>query len=221
MTEIPIVTPPRRVFSKEEKTALMLLIVAGVGGLFFGFRYIGKNLQTPFSFTYTGSTSLTATEQQTADMEAMKSRDTDSDTLNDYDELYVYKTSAYLADSDSDGFNDAKEIASGNDPNCPEGKTCQSSVAAVDAPPPGGESLLGGLAEPTAPDLGDAQQIIDQSTDSETILKNMTVAQLRELLIANGANKQALDTLADEDLMQLYAETLTQYQTDQGTATSP
>ena len=215
MTEIPIVTPPRRVFSKEEKTALMLLIVAGVGGLFFGFRYIGKNLQTPFSFTYTGSTSLTATEQQTADMEAMKSRDTDGDTLNDYDELYVYKTSAYLADSDSDGFNDAKEIASGNDPNCPEGKDCV--VTTVDTSANVTSDLLGGLEAPTAPDVTAAQQALDSAGGEQVVIDNMTPDQLRQLLVANGADKTQIDGISDEDLMKLYQETLAQYQQSAGT----
>ncbi|MEK7105578.1 MAG: hypothetical protein AAB865_02765 [Patescibacteria group bacterium] len=211
MSEFPINIRARRTFSSEEKVALVLLIVAGVGGLFFGFRFMGKNLVTPFSFSYSGPTSLTADEAETARISNLKARDTDTDTLNDYDELYVYKTSPYLADSDSDGYNDDTELASGNDPNCPEGKACNVGVASVDATGDTSGDLLQGLEEPTPPDLN-AIAGEGATIDSEEALKNLTPAELRQLLLDNGADKEALDKLSDEELMALYAETLTQYQ---------
>jgi len=108
-----------RTFSKEEKVALILLIVAGIGGLFFGMKYMGKNLEAPFVFSYDGERVLSSTEQEQQDVLDMKNRDTDGDGLSDYDEIYVYKTSAYLSDSDSDGRDDGSEIVAGEDPNCP------------------------------------------------------------------------------------------------------
>ena len=212
---------PRHAFSKEEKAALVLLIVCGMGGLFFGFRYLGKNLQSPFSFEYNGPQYLTASEQETAKIDAYKSRDTDADGLNDYDELYIYKTSAYLADSDSDGTNDATEVASGGDPNCPVGKTCAASTT-VDVVTDPSEAILQSVPEPVAPDLSAAQEQLNAAengtVDQEEIINNMTPDQLRELLISNGANETQVKNLTDDQLMQLYQEVLAQYQAG---ATSP
>ncbi len=44
------------------------------------------------------------------------SKDTDSDSISDYDELNFYKTDPLSADSDSDGFIDGVEILNGYDP---------------------------------------------------------------------------------------------------------
>lgn len=195
--------------------AFVLLIVAGIGGLFFGFRYLGKNLTAPFAFSYSGPKSLTSTEQDAAKMADLKTRDTDADGLNDYDELYVYKTSPYLADSDSDGFSDATELASGNDPNCPQGKTCGTSSAPVDA----GSALTDGFQAPQAPDLVGAQQALDQAGGAANVLQSMTPAELRELLIQNGADKASLDKMTDDQLMKMYTDILGQYQSD-GTTTA-
>ena len=43
--------------------------------------------------------------------------DSDSDGLNDYDEVYTYNTDPMAPDSDGDGYTDAEEIAAGRDPN--------------------------------------------------------------------------------------------------------
>ena len=43
--------------------------------------------------------------------------DTDSDTLNDGDEVNTFFTNPLLVDSGADGFGDAVELAAGADPN--------------------------------------------------------------------------------------------------------
>ncbi|MEZ4398113.1 MAG: thrombospondin type 3 repeat-containing protein [Candidatus Krumholzibacteriia bacterium] len=43
--------------------------------------------------------------------------DTDGDTLNDYQELYVAWTNPYDSDTDNDGVSDAAEVAASTDPN--------------------------------------------------------------------------------------------------------
>lgn len=52
-------------------------------------------------------------------LEQAKTKDTDQDGLSDYDELYIYSTSPYLMDSDSDEITDKQEVDEGTDPNCP------------------------------------------------------------------------------------------------------
>lgn len=45
------------------------------------------------------------------------SADTDSDQLNDYDEVAIYKTDPLNPDSDGDGFSDGYEVTHGFNPN--------------------------------------------------------------------------------------------------------
>lgn len=225
MAEEPrVLLPARPAFSKEEKAALVLLIIAGMGGLFFGFRYMGKNLQMPFSFSYSGPQYLSANEQEAAQIDELKARDTDADGLNDYDERYVYKTSAYLSDSDGDGTSDQTEIASGGDPNCPIGKTCTGS-ASVDATADASDTILNGVTAPVAPDLGAAQEALDTasadgtSINEQDVINNMTPDQLRDLLISNGADEAQVRSLTDAQLMELYTQVLQQYQAGASTTT--
>ena len=51
----------------------------------------------------------------------LRSRDIDSDKdgLSDDEELFIYKTNPYLADSDLDGYNDHQELVGGFDPSGP------------------------------------------------------------------------------------------------------
>ena len=198
-----------RVFSKEEKLALIFLIVAGIGGLFFGVKYLGKNLEAPFVVVSKGGEYLTSDKKKEAEALAMQSRDTDGDTLNDYDEIYVYKTSAYLADSDSDGFTDASELTSGNDPNCPTGKECGGAPVEVAAG-------TGVTAEPPTFDFGAAQGLLDNTTPDTSVpqeeMGTLTASQLREMLLKNGADAAAIAKISDDDLLKMYADVLQELQ---------
>jgi len=46
-----------------------------------------------------------------------KNKDSDKDGLNDYEEIYVYKTNINSVDSDKDGFTDGEEVKYGYNPN--------------------------------------------------------------------------------------------------------
>ncbi|MFH1433556.1 MAG: hypothetical protein ABIG32_01530, partial [Candidatus Uhrbacteria bacterium] len=125
-------------FSFEQKVGILLLFVLGVGGLILGVRFMGRHLERPFYNVkyYDGPAYVSADEREAEEIATQRISDTDEDGISDYDELYVYKSSPYLADSDSDGFNDYEEIFSGNDPNCPQGKECgfYHSADAVGSP---------------------------------------------------------------------------------------
>lgn len=47
-------------------------------------------------------------------------KDSDKDSISDFDEVTIYKTDPFSADSDGDGFNDDSEIINGYDPTDPE-----------------------------------------------------------------------------------------------------
>ena len=104
--------------------AIVLFTLIGASALVLGVMSTGHSIDTPLQ------TNLSATQQfsdainggnTNADLAALKSKDTDGDGLSDYDELYVYHTSPYIKDSDSDGIPDGVEVANGTDPNCPQG----------------------------------------------------------------------------------------------------
>jgi hypothetical protein len=151
-----------------------------------------KFLSAPFS-EYGQDKGLwkSQTEQDLEKIAAMKTKDTDGDGLTDYDETYLYQTSPYLADSDSDGFSDKDEIASGNDPNCPAGQACTKiEDAAAKAAPVAGEPSeedtgLGGFLSGTA-----------------------TAAEVRDALRQAGVSDETLSKLDDATLLELYTETL-------------
>lgn len=155
------------------------------GGLYEGTQ-LGDNVK---------SISGAAKEEQlraVAQMLAQNSTDSDGDGLSDYDEIYLYKTSAYLKDTDGDGIDDRQELEQGNDPTCHKDKGCGSGEVKPVLP------LYQGADIPQFPITGLPAELPDQST--------MTPVDLRALLEQSGFPKDQLNRLTDEDLMQTWSE---------------
>jgi hypothetical protein len=111
-------------FDRRHKIGFLLLIVAVVSITSLWVIQLRRNIISPL---YGDSqTESVASNQPTQSEIDLRAKDTDSDGLNDWDELNLYKTSPYLNDTDSDTFSDKQEIDSGNDPTCPQGQTCTS-----------------------------------------------------------------------------------------------
>lgn len=170
-------------------TILIILCVIAVFGIIWQYP---KYLRAPFS-RYGQDVGMwkSQLEEDAEKLAAMKEADTDGDGLTDYDEIYLYGTSAYLTDSDSDGFSDKDEISSGNDPNCAAGKICPkigeegAAKAEPIVTPPVVEEELGGLLAGTA-----------------------TAEEVRAALRQAGVDDATLSKLDDETLLELYNETL-------------
>jgi len=118
-------------FKKRQNIALVMVGVVGLGIMGLAIWQMRSMLSVPIPFS-PESTKVTVQEKETLDVteqdpEELKKQDTDEDGLSDYDELNVYGTSVYLADTDSDGDDDFTEIKNHEDPTCPKGKTCFSS----------------------------------------------------------------------------------------------
>lgn len=135
-------------------------------------------------------------EDQMKNLAELKAKDTDGDGLSDYDENYIYGTSPYLEDNDSDGYSDKLEIETGNDPLCPAGQKC----------------------------LVDSQtKATSKATSSQTTLTaqplvnpyNISPAEIRQLLINSGLDQASLneidDTLLQQMFVQAYFETESQF----------
>jgi len=213
---------PPSPLDKNQKIAATGLAVFAVLIIVMWFAQLRSNIYGPFNAPAGGN--QVATESQNSD-EALKAKDTDGDTLSDYDELNIYNTSPYLEDTDGDGLKDGEEIKGGTDPNCPKGRTCGQGLldntpadqgAGATVSPDAGlnnltnqnsalNSLLNqfGASQPTAQPANGA----NLSADQLNALKNIDAASLRELLIKAGMPKATLDKISDADLMKSYSET--------------
>lgn len=208
-------TRPPRALSAEQKFAFVLLMFLGFGGVFFGFRSFGANLMRPIqqqiAALATGETFLTSDEREAKALEESKTKDTDGDGLVDYDELYVYKTSPYVSDSDSDGYDDKQEVFSGNNPNCPEGKDCGSFVTGSEEVGDNGASvdaLVGGLGQEQLLEAGSVQ--FDSPADVEAFFKQATIDEIRASLLEAGVSQEELDLIDDETLEAYFTGVLEQ-----------
>lgn len=173
----------------------ILIILCVVIALWTVWQY-PKYISAPFTkYGQNNGAWKSQDELDTEKMATMKTTDTDGDGLSDYDETYIYGTSPYLADSDSDGFTDKQEIDSGNDPNCPAGKACVSAGDAAAKTTPtaeapandntNGDAALGGFLSGTA-----------------------TADEVRSALKQAGVDDATLDKLDDKTLLELYNQTL-------------
>lgn len=174
---------------RSEKRLLVFLTLVSLIVVIIGLGQIKKGIYSPFQYKYNGNVNsgLTNQVQQLAEL---KNKDIDSDGLSDYDELYQYETSPYIADSDSDGYLDKEEINSGNDPNCPAGKECIQ------------------------------KRVMINVNQANVNAEEISSAELRETLKKAGVPQAILDQTDDTTLMQLYQETIAETQANTNTAYS-
>ncbi|MFA6410564.1 MAG: hypothetical protein WCW26_03250 [Candidatus Buchananbacteria bacterium] len=224
---------------KVEKLLSISIVVCGVIAIGAGFFQVRNNLVkyfVPNQKQLAAKTNIVPAE----DLLGLQKKDTDADTLSDYDELYVYSTSPYLKDSDSDGTDDAKEITLGTSPNCPKGQNCFTTDSASQ-----GDSLLLTQQSQQVRQLliqsGMTKEELDQFTDEEILntyqqvmaengtagatgslgqtglstgqVNQMSSQEIRELLAKAGMSEEMLNQISDQDLMQLVSETLSGSQT--------
>jgi hypothetical protein len=103
-----------------------------------------------------------------------------------------------LKDTDSDGFGDKEEIATGHDPTCATGKTCVDVSVSSSS-----QNQEHAATDPSArAPLSSAVQ-----ADLEK-LKNLTPAQVRALLNEKGFSEAELKDIDDETLIAMYRESL-------------
>lgn len=141
---------------------------------------------------------VTGKDGDFSDLETLRVRDTDQDDLNDYEELYLYRTSPYLGDTDGDNLSDALEIKQGTDPLCPEGKVCGNDELALDIAQK--KQLLEQLS-------GAGESLDDwQNSLSSLDLASIPADVLREALVEGGMAEEDLAQLSDADLLALYQE---------------
>lgn len=201
---------------RNQKIAAAVLGVFAVMAFGMWLAQLKKSINEPFAYNAAESQSATSGGEQSA--EDLKSKDTDKDGLSDYDELNVYKTSPYLADSDSDGYTDKQEVDNNQDPNCPSGRDCSgagivdgdasvvnNSAASADQQQ---QELTNNLLQQfnAASSSVPVQQQTGSASAQTLPAGNMDAANLRQLLLEHGMQKEMLDKISDEELMSSYKD---------------
>lgn len=193
----------------RQKKGILVLAVAGIFALLAGFWQIGHNIKAPFIIKKI----FKKTQNQEETIFDLQVKDTDGDSITDYDELYIHKTSPYLEDTDSDGASDKDEIVAGSDPNCPEGANCGGvGTAERRSTETGGifdmpDSFGGGLDAIEGSEVGATEKL---TSDDKEFLENLSIDQVKELLLSAGMKQEDLAKLSDEALIGIYEEALSE-----------
>jgi hypothetical protein len=187
-------------FSGEQKFGLLLFSITGVVGLILSVVFLLKQIRDPFQIDFDGEAYISLTDRELQEIERQKNEDTDSDGISDYEELNVYRTSAYLADSDGDGFDDGREINSGNDPNCPVDQDCGRGVDS------GHNSAVRAADLSTDIPFADAglSGSIENEEDLKAYLSALSTPQIRAALLQAGVEQETIDGLSDDELRDLF-----------------
>ncbi len=183
--------------SNGQKIAVAFLAVFAIFAIGMWVTQFKNSITRPFEYTPAVNNNIAQNEEI-----LLKNKDTDGDSLSDWDELNLYNTSPYLEDSDSDGINDMEEINNNEDPSCPAGRECYPTFISESESETEKEQnnlVLPNELEAQPENQGDTQNMLSGNIDANA---------LRKILIEAGMEKTILDQFSDEDLLKSYQETL-------------
>lgn len=197
-----VIQKTRPAFSHEQKVGLSLVIAFGVIAVLMGAIYIGSHLTQAFNVEYDGPAVYTHEQRQLQALQELQTSDTDKDGFTDYEELYLYRTSPYLEDTDGDGIDDKTEVSTGSDPNCAPGKPCEAIVN--DAEGATGNEVETIFSIPGAETMNENLELIQSLTNG------VTAEQVRQFLLDNGTDPVLVDSYSDEELISIYQSVIGQ-----------
>lgn len=214
MNEVPqengarlVLERSKKDLTREERVAFGFIAACGVCAVIFGGLSFFSNVRKPFLISYTGPRYVTSEEKESEEVARQRISDADEDGVSDYDELNIFATSPYIADSDSDGRSDGTEITEGGDPNCALGKTCASSELIQ-------SGVTADFLQTQAPDASQASTDIPSLEETVGALQQLSIGEVRQLLVESGVDQASLDALSDDQVMDLYLQALGQASVD-------
>lgn len=192
-----VIRKTRPALSHEQKLVFGLVIAVGGLSLLLGSLYMLRHIASPFFIEYSGELYLSQEQQEALVAQQQQEKDTDEDGLTDYDELYVHGSSPYLRDTDGDGYDDQTEVLAGTDVQCAAGKSCGQEDQLPDAQP---------FDDLTGDDSLSADDSVESLQGIQQAVGELTVEEIRELLITAGADAEMVNGVSDEDLQALFTE---------------
>lgn len=197
--------------SEEQKAGFILILITGTLSLVLGILFFVRNINRPFDLNYEGPIFMTSADRRAREIELMKTRDTDGDGLTDYDEIFVYGTSPYLADTSGDGISDGEHVRAGNNPLT--GSPIGEPIPATDSR----DEFLASF------DLNmninswegiENMEALDGQGSGRVITDpwQLSAAEVRELLKSQGMTEEQLNQVSDQQLLQRYYALLEEYE---------
>ena len=191
---------------KNRQTVIIVLSILGIAIIFFGVWQIRNRIVSPFILDEVLIAKKNSSEAALSDYIDSINIDTDGDGLSDYDEQYLYGTSPYLEDTDSDGISDKVEIERGTDPKCPEGQNCLSGNYFAE------QSVNSDLSANSSnnlvlTNLNNSEEFTDEELRA-MLAGQMDAKVLRAFLLENGVEQTVLDNISDEELLSRFNEEL-------------
>jgi hypothetical protein len=192
---------------KTRKIAVIFLAILGVFFIGASVYQMSSRIKRPFKVSDTVF-SVDKDSDEARFLEVLQNRDTDSDGLFDFDEINVYKTSAYLEDTDSDGISDYEEVRGaannleGMDPTCPKGTDCYGLISDFTNASSSTETIL--------PEIN-SNNNTEAKTEEEKLMESLSTGEidtsiLRSMLISNGLNEEEVNQISDEELKAIYLQ---------------
>jgi hypothetical protein len=202
VADVSLATKISQWFAHErsvERVVLPIVLFVGVGSIIvgmIGFHNRVSHLGEPIKVAPTAEIDklLAASVEPTKDLAGLSKLDTDKDGLSDYDEQFVYSTSAYLDDSDSDGVSDKDELTKKTDPNCAFERNCVPQVT--------------GLVTQTTPSAAVTGSLADRTAALAILQGTATTQQIRELLVKAGMSATEVSQLSEADVRLAYQQIL-------------
>jgi len=205
MDDVQSPEQPIKKLSQEQKAGFTLLLIFAVIAVGLGFLQIRNTMYGPFRL---GSGVPAEVSNDVNGVETLAYRDTDNDGLSDFDELYVYGTSPYLADTDSDGMPDGAEVQGGSNPACPQGKSCGNNIAAsTDASGVASGTFSYSQLSGFATDYDFTQDFKSAQMNFLAQMLNDPSA-LRQLLVRQGMSAEQVNAISNDDLKKLTQQAL-------------
>ncbi len=180
---------------RRQKASVVFLAILAILAVVLWILQFSARLNKPFSVAGKKTTNIT-----TATTTDLHLKDSDGDSLSDYDEINVYHTSPYLEDSDSDSISDKQEVLQGTDPSCPAGKDCNAASTISTA-----SSTTGSIINNNINDT-----VVTEDTSNNPVTPEnsgaVTPTILRQILLQNGYDQATLDKISDADIIKSYQE---------------
>ncbi|MBU1164262.1 hypothetical protein KKA15_01720 [Patescibacteria group bacterium] len=201
-------------FWQSEHGLPSLVIFIGITAIIFGLWHSKASIRGDFGKTVQVNNNLDLAQTlENQELSQLSQQDTDKDGLSDFDELNVFYTSPYLEDTDSDGKLDMEEIAAKTDPNCPV-QTCTASERPYQPAP----TQIGQTPQQEITTLDEllnqqTAQLGEQQLDQQNVMEdfsNLSAQEIRQFLLESGMPQDLLQSISDDQLMQVVQETLIQ-----------